>query len=208
MISIVMVSIPEFERAASAPSAGRPRDARIDQAVLRATVELLERDGYLKTTFARIARRAGTTTPALYRRWPTKAHLVHEAVFPAQGFEDVDIAGDLRGDLRTLVRVGLDLLGRPAARAALPGLLAETSADGLLAADVLGTAAGGAWEWLHGRLEERRASGEVRPEVTASTVFELVAGAAFVATATRPTEPVQDAWVDEIVEMIARGIAP
>jgi hypothetical protein len=39
-------------------------------------------------------------------------------------------------------------------------------------------------------------------------VFELIAGAAFVATATRPTEPVDAAWVDEIVELIVRGITP
>jgi AcrR family transcriptional regulator len=189
-------------------SSGRPRDTRIDAAVLGATIELLERDGYLRTTIANIAKRARTTTPAIYRRWPSKAHLVHEAVFPAQDFSDLDAGRDLYSDVRTLVRVGLDLLGRPAARAALPGLLADTTADGLLAADVLGRAAGSAWEWLHTRIEERKATGEVRPDVTTSTVFELIAGAAFVATATRPTEPVDAAWVDEIVELIVRGITP
>ena len=199
-----MVASTRQLRAAGSP-AGRPRDGRIDEAVLRATVEMLEEVGYLGTTFTKIATRAGTTTPAMYRRWPTKAHLVHEAVFPAQEFELVE-SGDLRADIRTLVRVGVELLGRPAARAALPGLLAETSADRSLAADVLGVAAGQTWEWLEQRLTQHRASGDVRDDVTASIVFELVAGTAFVATSTR--QNIDDAWIDEMVGVIVRGISP
>ena len=73
---------------ASLPAAaglGRPRDSRIDDSVLVATTELLEEVGYLRLTVGAIAERAGTNKPAIYRRWPTKAHLVHEAVFPVDG---------------------------------------------------------------------------------------------------------------------------
>lgn len=190
------------------PVAGRPRDAEIDEAVLRATVELLERDGYLQLTIASVAERAGTSKPAIYRRWPTKAHLVHAAVFPPQDFKAIRPGRDLRGDVRALVRVGLDLLGRPAARAALPGLLAESAADNALAAEVLGRAAGGTFVWLEERLAAGVATGEVRNSVNATTVFELVAGAAFVATTTRRPEAINKAWIDEVVELIVRGIAP
>ena len=62
---------------------GRPRDPRIDGAVLRATVELLAETGYPGLLVSAIAQRAGTSKPAIYRRWPSKAHLVHEAVFPS-----------------------------------------------------------------------------------------------------------------------------
>src|SRR4051795_11981162 len=61
---------------------GRPRDPRIDDSVLRATVELLGASGYADLSVDAIAKRAGTSKPAIYRRWPSKAHLVHEAVFP------------------------------------------------------------------------------------------------------------------------------
>ena len=60
---------------------GRPRDARIDSAVLDAAAELLAEVGYADLTVAAIADRAGTSRPAVYRRWPTMAHLVHEAAF-------------------------------------------------------------------------------------------------------------------------------
>jgi AcrR family transcriptional regulator len=185
---------------------GRPRDALIDDAVLAATRELLVRDGYLRLTIAGIAEAAGTTKPAIYRRWPTKAHLVHEAVFPARS-EEVGSDGTLRDDVRALLRAGLDLLGGPAARAALPGLLAETAADSALAAEVLGRAAGGTFAWLERRLAAGVAAGDVRPDVSAASVFELAAGAAFIATATRAPALIDDEWIDATVDVIVRGIA-
>jgi AcrR family transcriptional regulator len=188
-----------------ATQSGRPRDAQIDDAVLRATVELLERDGYLQLTIAKVAERAATSKPAIYRRWPTKAHLVHEAVFPAQPMEALAPGRDLRADIRTLVRRGVDLLGRPAARAALPGLLAESSASASLAGEVLAQAAGHTFTWLEQRLAAGVASGEVRRGVKAATVFELAAGAAFMATVSG--HGADKRWIDATVDVIVRGIA-
>ncbi|PRC48317.1 TetR family transcriptional regulator, partial [Mycobacterium sp. ITM-2017-0098] len=61
---------------------GRPRNRGIDEAVLRATVELIGQSSYAELSLDAIAARAGTSKPAIYRRWRGKAHLVHEAVFP------------------------------------------------------------------------------------------------------------------------------
>ncbi len=47
--------------------------SRIDRAVRRATVELLGEVGYTELTMAAVASRAGSTTPALYRRFSSKA---------------------------------------------------------------------------------------------------------------------------------------
>src|SRR3954462_10703730 len=73
-VSFVMTTAP-----------GRPRDRRIDRAVLAATADLLVDVGYADLTVAAVAERARTTKPAIYRRWRSKAHLVHEAAFPAVG---------------------------------------------------------------------------------------------------------------------------
>lgn len=185
-----------------ATTTGRPRDALIDDAVLAATRELLVADGYLRLTIANIAAAAGTTKPAIYRRWPTKAHLVHEAVFPSQSAA-ISPGATLRDDVRTLVCAALDLLGRPAARAALPGLLAETASDNALATEVLARAAGDTFTWLEARL----ALSDVRDDVSAAAVFELAAGAAFIATTTRSTDLIDDAWINATVDLIVRGIA-
>jgi AcrR family transcriptional regulator len=62
---------------------GRPRDPHIDGAVLEATVEVLSQVGYGRMTLEEVARRAGTTKPAVYRRWRTRQQLVLDAL--AQG---------------------------------------------------------------------------------------------------------------------------
>jgi AcrR family transcriptional regulator len=59
---------------------GRPRDAQIDAAVLEATLATLADTGYGRLTLERVARRAGTTKPAIYRRWPSRQQLVLAAL--------------------------------------------------------------------------------------------------------------------------------
>ena len=53
-------------------TSGRPRDPRIDAAILEAAADLLVRIGYSNLTMAAVAERAGTTKTALYRRWSGK----------------------------------------------------------------------------------------------------------------------------------------
>src|SRR5262245_50513407 len=107
---------------------GRPRDPRIDNAVLRATVELLGKSGYADLSVDAIAKRAGTSKPAIYRRWPSKAHLVHEAVFPINSGTELPDTGSLAGDVREMVRRTVAVLTTPAARAPLRGLGGQMAA--------------------------------------------------------------------------------
>ncbi|OBB09397.1 TetR family transcriptional regulator, partial [Mycobacteriaceae bacterium 1482268.1] len=116
---------------------GRPRDPRIDDSVLRATVELLGTSGYADLSVDAIAKKAGTSKPAIYRRWASKAHLVHEAVFPISETTELVATRSLNGDVREMVRRTASVLTTPAARAALPGLLAEMATDPALHAKLL-----------------------------------------------------------------------
>lgn len=59
---------------------GRPRDAAIDEAIIRATRERLVRDGYSAMTIGDIAADASVTRPTLYRRWNNKFDLVVDAL--------------------------------------------------------------------------------------------------------------------------------
>ena len=88
--------------------AGRPRDPRLDQAVIAATLQLLAEEGYAQLTVERIAARAGVGKASLYRRWPDKVSIVLEAVSRNPERPSAPDTGSLRGDalayLRTLVR--------------------------------------------------------------------------------------------------------
>ncbi|MCV7378161.1 TetR family transcriptional regulator [Mycobacterium alsense] len=186
---------------------GRPRDPRIDGAVLRATVELLAETGYSGLSVAAIAARAGTSKPAIYRRWPGKAHLVHEAVFPIGAATEIPDTGSLPEDLREMVRRTMAVLTTPAARAALPGLVGEMAADPSLHSALLERFAHIITGGLAGRLDRAAARGEVRAGVTAADLAEAVAGLTLVALLTRGAE-LDDAWVDRTTTLLLKGISP
>lgn len=59
---------------------GRPRSAEIGAAALEVTLALLDETGYRRLSIEEVARRAGTSRPALYRRWPTRPALVLAAL--------------------------------------------------------------------------------------------------------------------------------
>ncbi len=184
---------------------GRPRDPRIDSAVLRATVELLAETGYPGLLVSAIAERAGTSKPAIYRRWPSKAHLVHEAVFPIGAATQIPDSGTLSEDLREMVRRTMAFLTTPAARAALPGLVGEMAADPTLHSALLERFADIITGGLAERLERASARGEIRADVTATQLAEAVAGLTLVALLTRGTE-LDEAWVDRTTMLLLKGI--
>ena len=64
----------------SAPPAGRPRDQHIDACVLDAALSELGDKGYRGFSLAAVAEAAGTTRPAIYRRWKDKSALIVDAV--------------------------------------------------------------------------------------------------------------------------------
>jgi AcrR family transcriptional regulator len=185
---------------------GRPRDPRIDDAVLRATVELLGTTGYAGLSVDAIARRAGTSKPAIYRRWPSKAHLVHEAVFPVGETTALSDTGSLAGDVSEMLHRTVLVLTTPAARAALPGLVGEMAADLSLHAALLERFSDVLARGLAERLDDLAARGEVRPEVTAADVAEALAGITFLALLTRGAA-LDDAWQARAATLIARGIS-
>jgi AcrR family transcriptional regulator len=185
---------------------GRPRDPRIDDSVLGATVELLGTSGYADLSVDAIAKRAGTSKPAIYRRWPSKAHLVHEAVFPISEATELPDTGSLEGDVREMVRRSTGVLTTPAARAAMPGLLAEMATDPSLHAKLLSRFGDVTSRGMTDRLEGAVNRGEARPDVTAVDLVDAIAGMALMAIITR-NQVLDDAWVERTATLITKGIS-
>ncbi len=187
---------------------GRPRDPRIDTDVLRAVVELLPRTGYQRLTVGAVAARARTTRPSVYRRWPTKAQLVHEAVFPVVDRPLVPDGVDLVADLRQMVAGSAELFSRPEVRAAVPGLLAEFARDPVTHAELRRRVAVPAWAGLRARIERAVASGQARPDVEPDVLLDVVGGATLMALALRPGHPLDDRWIDDVVDLVTKGLLP
>lgn len=81
------------------------RSARVHATVLAATVNELLQHGYSGLRIPRIAETAGVHKTTVYRRWPTRAGLVTEALAAqARGAIPVPNNGNARDDLLQLAR--------------------------------------------------------------------------------------------------------
>src|SRR5580704_3688650 len=112
---------------------GRPRSKRSEEAIIRATTALLADERYSSFTVSKVAARARASKSTIYRRWPTKEHLVIEAFnrWPALTPHD---RGDVMSDLLDLYRQFLRILHRPPSNAIMPTLVAERVHNPALAA--------------------------------------------------------------------------
>ena len=175
-----------------ARSQGRPRDTRIDDAVLRATVELLEEIGYTRLTIPLVAARAGSTPPAVYRRFPTKIELVYEAVFPTLATLELPLADDLESGVRALIRASIDLFSRPAVHSAISGFMAEMPSQPGLSARLLGRLQDNTYGRLQQFLDKAAAEG-LAAGADARLFLDMISGTVTMALANE--RDLDDAWV-------------
>lgn len=73
-------SVDSAEAPARQGTGGRPRSREIDDALIAATLGILDEDGYPGISLESVARLAGTSRPAIYRRWSGRAPLVLAAI--------------------------------------------------------------------------------------------------------------------------------
>jgi AcrR family transcriptional regulator len=90
--------------------ATRRRGAALEDALLQAAWDEVSDVGYAKFTMDGAAARAGTARSVLYRRWPSRAALVHAAIRHHLGSlaDNVPDTGDLRQDVLGVLRRNRD----------------------------------------------------------------------------------------------------
>ncbi|MCU1643856.1 MAG: putative transcriptional regulator, TetR family [Nocardia sp.] len=180
---------------------GPHRDPAVDRAVLDAARELLVEQGYAATSIDAIAARAGVSRPSIYRRWPSKAHLIAQAVFPDVGSEKV--APDLLSEVRKVIRGTIQLFGSAETRAAMPGLMAEMREDPSLYRKLSARLDTPTREELTGYLRENAAPG--RAGLDPNTVLDTVAGAALFAMCIRDIDDL-DGFAASLEDLVLYGI--
>jgi AcrR family transcriptional regulator len=112
-----------------APAASRRRGEDLERAIYSAVISQLEDVGYARLTMDRVADDARTGKAALYRRWPSKADLVVDALDHAlPALEDAPDQGNVRADLVEHLRQKAEVLNSQVGRA-VQSLLAEIDRD-------------------------------------------------------------------------------
>jgi AcrR family transcriptional regulator len=184
---------------------GRPRDQSFDARALDATREILAERGFTATTVQAVAARSGVHASAIYRRWPSRIELIEDAVFPGLGSPEIPPTGDLPRDLRRFVRAYVAAFQTPAARAAVPGLLAAYQSE---------RRSGAPEQWLHLSARPQfydilRAAPErtVRTDVEPDDVFDMLLGA-IIARTLVPTVAERRRPFERIVDLTLRLLQP
>jgi AcrR family transcriptional regulator len=106
---------------------GRPRDARVDAAIMDAAINVLAERGPGGFSVDEVAARAGCGKATVYRRWRSRSALLLETAH-RMGLEPplVD-TGSLRGDLVELLLALATKMRDTAAGRILPGVVAEAA---------------------------------------------------------------------------------
>ncbi|MCV7225612.1 TetR-like C-terminal domain-containing protein, partial [Mycolicibacterium komossense] len=147
-----------------------------------------------------------TTKTALYRRWSSKAELVHEAVFPAAAAATAltTPAGDIAADIRAMIGAARDVFTSPVMRAALPGLVADVVADTDLNARVMQRFAG-TFVTVRARIVDGIMRGEVQPDVDPDRLVELIGGSTMLRMLLWPERELDDEWVAQTAAILVHG---
>jgi len=150
-------------------------------AIREATTAELVEHGYRGVTFEGVARRAGTSKPVLYRRYPSRAHMIVDALIvlappPVETTATPSLRADLLAMLNVAVdrfhRIGIDTYRRLAA-----------DADDELFGVITAQFAELAERTIHRALSAARDRGEIGtaeiPERAATTIVALVRNEVF-----------------------------
>lgn len=188
---------------------GRPRDPAIAAAVIAAARELLLDVGYSGLNFDLLARRANVSRPAIYRRWPSKAALVSDVVFPKAPPDQVGgiiDTGDIRTDLLAYANEAVRMFSEPLAVAAMPGLLADFHAD----RSALAAVTVSRWEPNRLAFTNRIAigigRGEVAPGADPITILNTIVGAVMFHMVFLQQPP--GAFVESLTDLLLGSLRP
>jgi AcrR family transcriptional regulator len=88
------------------PVRARRRGSALEDAILEAAWDEARAVGYVNVTMEAVAARAKTSKAVIYRRWPSRAALIHAAVRHRVRSisEETPDTGSLRGDVMALLR--------------------------------------------------------------------------------------------------------
>jgi AcrR family transcriptional regulator len=185
-------------------TAGRP----IEDAIIRATLDELADHGIDGVSIERVAAAAEVNKTTVYRRFPTKEALIGAAL----EFALVSLAaqirdtGSLRGDLIDLVHKQATVISSASGRALVRAGMSEQMASSLaeLAADPLTN------QPDEVRLLVERAVQRCEWDIgrcPPDPVFAMMTGG-LIHRIMMERQPVSDAWAANLVDIVARGVAP
>lgn len=184
------------------PRQGRPQSKELNRAILEGTLEVLAEVGFEALSVAEVARRARSTTPAIYRRFTGKWELVfaalnHDLESLPDAFSD---QGSLRADLTAWTSTVSAAMTARRIRILAGLLLASRTEPELVGRFVAALRQSGDAGWT-ALIARAVARGELHG-VPDSTVLPQVPGAVITSLALLVEPALTDAKIDELVDTV------
>ena len=182
------------------------RSARVREAVLKATLQVVADQGADAVSIGEIARQAGVHETSIYRRWRTREHLVLAALLDYSEEQlPIPDTGTLRDDLVAFATSVTNYLASP---------LGRTLARSMAVADDDVTLAATRAQFWQSRFDRARvmvdratSRGELPDDVDPVMALELlIAPLHFRTLLTR--QPVDERLAAQVVDLLLKGIAP
>lgn len=185
---------------------GRPREVRLDGAILAATLELVAEVGIHDFRMDDVAERAGVGKAAIYRRYRSKDELVTATVAALVSEITVPDTGSTREDLLALMREAVEVYSDPIKAGIMPSLvgampqrpeLARAIRDGFLARRRAA---------LRAVLDRGVARGDLRADLDVELALDVLGGALFYRLLITGG-PIDGDLAEGVAELILRGFA-
>jgi len=173
--------------------------------VLKAALAVLKESGYGGLTFEEVARRAGTSKPSIYRRWPGRPQLVLSALAQRLGNVVVPDTGCSLCDLDECLKVFVGSFRRMPAGVIGP-LFADCAGDGVLRAAFMTALFDPPRAAVRKALERAQARGDLRADVHVELIVDLIASFVHY-RALFGHARISDVEIERAVEALLAGIA-
>lgn len=186
---------------------GRPREVRVDGAILAATLELVAEVGIHDFRMDDVAERAGVGKAAIYRRYRSKDELVTATVAALVSEITVPDTGSTREDLLALMRGAVEVYGDPIKAGVMPSLVGAMPQRPELARAVRDVFLSQRRAALRAVLDRGVARGDLRADLDVELALDVLGGALFYRLLVTGG-PIDGDLAEGVAELILRGFAP
>ncbi|MFG2307330.1 TetR/AcrR family transcriptional regulator [Streptomyces sp. NPDC048566] len=183
------------------PAAPRRRGSVRTEELLQATLDLAAEVGYAGLSIEAVGRRAGVGKHTIYRRWPSKAALLLDALSRVWTTDlDYHDTGDVRADLREQFLRSGHSLSTPPIGPVYRAVIAEAQGDADLRRTLherfLATVERSTLE----RITRAQRTGELTPDADLEFAAEVLCGTLYYRSLLS-TRPIDESAVDGLLDM-------
>ncbi len=180
----------------------RPRSTQAHQAILKATLELLGEVGYERMSIEGIASRAKVGKTTIYRRYRSKEELVADAIESIREEVVIPDTGNFGGDIDALIENAARITFNPLGRQAVSMIISSAASNSQFAQIYFTKYLQPRREAFAVVIERAKARNEVRVDLDANFVFDVMSGMMLYGLIFPPTTESWEEYVRRAVEAV------